>query len=226
MSSLGRLILIVSVLGFTAWSTQASAQTALRDRLTAATEAVENSCGDDIKKFCGSVSRGEGRVLLCMQAHDDQLSFRCQFALYRASRKLGNAVHRVERIADACWTDIQAKCGEAERIGQCVVEKRDTLSRACQRVVAAVQTAAGQVAANLRGMRVLSSDNRDVGQVVDVQRTPDGKVQSVRIEVGRFLGLGSKTIEVNANQIDQLADRIRLRLGGDQIRSLSDQQKP
>jgi sporulation protein YlmC with PRC-barrel domain len=130
----------------------------------------------------------------------------------------------VERIADACWTDIQAKCGEAERIGQCVVQKRETLSRACQRVVAAVQTAAGQLA-NLRGMRVLSSDSRDVGQVVDVQRTPDGKVQSVRIEVGRFLGLGSKTIEVNADQIEQLADRIRLRLGGDQIRSLSDQQK-
>jgi sporulation protein YlmC with PRC-barrel domain len=224
MASLGRLILIVSALGSVTWSSQVSAQTTVLDRLTAATEAVENSCGDDIKKFCGSVSRGEGRVLLCMQAHDDQLSFRCQFALYRASRKLGNAVHRVERIADACWTDIQAKCGEAERIGQCVVQKRETLSRACQRVVAAVQTAAGQLA-NLRGMRVLSSDSRDVGQVVDVQRTPDGKVQSVRIEVGRFLGLGSKTIEVNADQIEQLADRIRLRLGGDQIRSLSDQQK-
>jgi sporulation protein YlmC with PRC-barrel domain len=224
MASLGRLILIASALGAAAWSSQVSAQTTVRDRLTAATEAVENSCSDDIKKFCGSVTRGEARVLLCMQAHDDQLSFRCQFALYRASRKLGNAIHRVERIADACWTDIQAKCGEAERIGQCVVQKRETLSRACQRVVAAVQTAAGQLA-NLRGMRVLSSDSRDVGQVVDVQRTPDGKVQSVRIEVGRFLGLGSKTIEVNADQIEQLADRIRLRLGGDQIRSLSDQQK-
>jgi sporulation protein YlmC with PRC-barrel domain len=224
MASLGKLILIVSALGSAAWSSQVSAQNTVRDRLTAATEAVENSCGEDIKKFCGSVSRGEGRILLCMQAHDDQLSFRCQFALYRASRKLGNAVHRVERIADACWTDIQAKCGEAERIGQCVVQKRETLSRACQRVVAAVQTAAGQLA-NLRGMRVLSSDNRDVGQVVDVQRTPDGKVQSVRIEVGRFLGLGSKTIQVNADQIEQLADRIRLRLGGDQIRSLSDQQR-
>jgi sporulation protein YlmC with PRC-barrel domain len=224
MASLGKLILIVSAVGSAAWSSQAFAQTTVRDRLAAATGAVENSCGDDIKKFCGSVTRGEGRVLLCMQAHDDQLSFRCQFALYRASRKLGNAVHRVERIADACWTDIQDKCGDAEEIGQCVVQKRDTLSRACQRVVAAVQTAAGQLA-NLRGMRVLSSDNRDVGQVVDVQRTPDGKVQSVRIEVGRFLGLGSKTIDVTADKIEQLADRIRLRLGGDQIRSLSDQQK-
>ena len=224
MSRLGRLILIASALGTAAWSTQVSAQTTIRDRLVAATEAVESSCGEDIKRFCGSVTRGEGRVLLCMQAHEDQLSFRCQFALYRASRKLGNAIHRVERIADACWNDIQAKCGDAERIGQCVVQKRETLSRPCQRVVAAVQTAAGQLA-NLRGMRVLSSDNRDIGQVVDVQRAADGKIQSIKIEVGRFLGLGSKTIEVNADTIEQLADRIRLRLGGEQIRSLSDQQK-
>ena len=224
MSSLRKSILIASALSCVAWSSQAFAQTTIRDRIAAATDTVENSCGEDIKKFCGSVTRGEGRVLLCMQAHDDQLSFRCQFALYRASRKLGNAIHRVERIADACWTDIQAKCGDAERIGQCVVQKRETLSRACQRVVAALQTAAGQLA-NLRGMRVFSSDNRDIGQVVDVKRGPDGKVQSIQIEAGRFLGLGSKTIEVNADTIEQLADRIRLRLGGEQVRSLSDQQK-
>jgi hypothetical protein len=222
MSRLQQLILIASALGCVAWSSQAFAQTPIRDRLEEATDAVQNSCGEDIKKFCGSVTPGEGRALLCMQAHEDQLSFRCQFALYRASRKLGNAIHRVERIADACWNDIQAKCGDAERIGQCIVQKRETLSRPCQRVVAALQTAAGQLA-NLRGMRVFSSDNRDIGQVVEAKRGPDGKVQSIQIEAGRFLGLGSKTIEVNANQIEQLADRIRLRLGGEQVRSLSDQ---
>ena len=177
-----------------------------------------------MKKFCGTVTRGEGRVLQCMQAHDDQLSFRCQFSLYRASRKLGNALHRVERIADACWNDIQAKCGDAERIGACVVQKRETLSRPCQRVIAALQRTAGTLA-DVRGMRVYSSDNRDVGKVVDVKRGADGKVQSMQIEVGRFLGLGSKTIEVNADTIEQLADRIRLRIGGEQVRSLSEGQK-
>jgi hypothetical protein len=48
---------------------------------------------------------------------------------------------------------------------------------------------------------------------------------SVRIEVGRFLGLGSKRFEVNADKIEPLADRIRLRLDGEQIRSRSNQQK-
>src|SRR5215468_8697837 len=87
----------------------ASAESNLRERLAAAVETVEGACASDIKNFCGNVTRGEGRLVLCMQAHDDQLSYRCQFALYRVSRKLEGALARVDRIADACWTDIQEK---------------------------------------------------------------------------------------------------------------------
>src|SRR5688572_30431627 len=100
------------------------AQANIRDRVAAAGEAVERSCGDDIKAYCGKVTSGEGGLLLCMQAHEDQLSRRCQFALYRASRRLGNVLHRVERTADACWSDIEAKCNDAEKIGHCIVQKR------------------------------------------------------------------------------------------------------
>src|SRR5262245_27904663 len=75
-----------------------SAQSALRDRVASAIETVEGACAADINKFCGNVTRGEGRGLLCMQAHDDQLSYRCQFGLYRASRNLNRALSRVERI--------------------------------------------------------------------------------------------------------------------------------
>ena len=78
--------------------TDASAQANLRERVGAAVEAVEGACAADIAKFCGNVTRGEGRVLQCMQAFDDQLSRRCQFSLYRASRNLDHALDRVERI--------------------------------------------------------------------------------------------------------------------------------
>jgi hypothetical protein len=57
-----------------------------------------------------------------MQAYDDQLSYRCQFALYRVSRNLEAALNRVDRIAEACWNDIQEKCGDADKIEQCVME--------------------------------------------------------------------------------------------------------
>jgi PRC-barrel domain/Cysteine rich repeat len=202
----------------------AFAQTNLRDRVAAAIEAVEKTCGDDINAFCSKVTHGEGRLILCMQAHEDQLSRRCQFALYRASRHLENALHRVERLADACWNDIEAQCGDADRIGQCVVQKRASLSRSCQTVVGALQQAV-QGLASLRGMSVSSSDDKSIGRVVDIKRGADGKVQSIQVDVGQFLGLGSRVVDINADTFEQLAERIRLRIVGDQVRSLPEVQK-
>src|SRR3974377_2115578 len=91
-----------------------SAQPNIRERLAAAVETVEGACASDLKNFCGNVSRSEGRLVLCMQAFDDQLSKRCQFPLYRVSRNIEAALTRVDRIAEACWNDIQEKCGDAD----------------------------------------------------------------------------------------------------------------
>ena len=118
-----------------------SAQSDIRERVTAAVQAVQGACAADAAKFCGNVTQGEGRLLVCMHAFDDQLSRSCQFALYRASRNLDRVLNRVERIADACWTDIEAQCGNADRIGQCVMEKASSLSPACQTVVAGIRQA-------------------------------------------------------------------------------------
>jgi len=176
-------------------------------------------CSGDVEKYCDKVTRGEGRLLLCMQAHEDQLSRRCQFAVYRVSRNLERAVNRVERISEACWTDIEAHCADADRIGQCVVQKKASLSQACQTVVGSLQQAL-QGLTSLMGMPVYSSDEKDLGQVVDVARGPDGKIQSIQVEVGRFLGLGNRVVAINADALEQLADRVRLRMEGDQIRTL------
>jgi hypothetical protein len=116
-----------------------SAQSDIKDRVAAAIKSLKDACGDDISKFCGNVTPGEGRVLVCMQAYDDQLSRSCQLSLFRASRNLDRAVDRVERLADACWTDIEAQCGNADRIGQCVMEKSGSLSPSCQTVVTALK---------------------------------------------------------------------------------------
>ncbi len=196
-----------------------SAQSNLRDRVAGAIEAVQGACASDISNFCGSVTRGEGRVLLCMQAHEDQLSRRCQFALYRASRGLDRAINRVERIADACMADIEAQCGDAERIGQCLVQKAGSLSQSCQMVLAGLRQAV-QGLVTLRGVPVYSADDKNVGQVVEVTRGPDGKVESIQVAVGRWLGIGDRVVTITANDFDQLADRIRLRLAGEEVRAM------
>ena len=155
-------------------------QSNLRERIAAAVEMIEGACATDVRNFCGNVTRGEGRLVLCMQAYDDQLSKRCQFALYRVSRNLGSVLSRVDRIADACWNDIQEKCGDADKIGQCVMEKRTSLSQPCQTVINDLQQAYQGLAA-LRGLPVHSSDDKELGQVVEVNKSPDGKIQSIQL---------------------------------------------
>ena len=201
-------------------------QSNLRDRIAAAVEMVEGACAPDVRKFCGNVTRGEGRLVVCMQAYDDQLSKRCQFALYRVSRNLGSVVGRVDRIAEACWNDIQDKCGDADKIGQCVMEKRASLSQPCQTVVNDLQQAYQGLAA-LRGLPVQSSDGKELGQVVEVNKGPDGKIQSIQLELDRWLGLGSKAVTITADKFEQLVDRVKLRLRGEDVQSMPDAtQKP
>src|SRR3569832_975075 len=42
---------------------------------------LENACGEDIKKYCGTVTPGNGRVVYCMQAHEDKISTKCGYNL-------------------------------------------------------------------------------------------------------------------------------------------------
>src|SRR5262245_19471920 len=222
MSTTRRAISIAAaLLAMSSLPSSSSAQSNLDDRASAAVESIRGACAADIDKFCGNVSPGEGRVLLCMQAHDDQLAFRCQFALYRASRHLGRALNRVERIADACWSDIEAHCANAQSTGvaKCVLDQGRSLSRACEKAVAGLRRGL-QGLASLRGMPAYSADGRDLGTVVDVVRGSDGEVQSINVEVGGFLGIGSRVVAVDRQAFQQLADRIRLRINADDVRSL------
>ena len=203
---------------------QASAQSNLRERLAAAVETVEGACAADISNFCGKVTRGEGRLVSCMQAHDDQLSRGCQVAIYRVSRNLEGALNRVERIADACSNDIEKHCGDAEKIGQCVVEKRASMSQGCQTVVGTLRKAVQGLAA-LRGLPVHSSDNSDVGQVVEVAKGPDGTIQSIQVEIGRSLGISPKVVTINADKFEQLADRVKLQIGREDVQRLPEATK-
>lgn len=217
-------IIAASLLALVWVPSRGLAQSDPKDRVQAAVDAMETTCRADIARFCGSVTRGEGRVLLCLQAFDDQLSRRCQFGLYRASRNLGRSLDRVERIADACWSEIEANCANADRIGQCLMEKSASLSPTCLSVVEGVRQTLHDLPA-LRGLPVYSADNEEVGRVVEVVRYADGKVQSLQIDIGRFLGVGGRTISIDTNAFEQLADKIKLRLNGEAVRSAPDANK-
>ena len=52
----------------------AQAQSPLETRLSEATRKIEAACSEDLKKYCSTVTPGEGRLLLCIEAHEDKIS--------------------------------------------------------------------------------------------------------------------------------------------------------
>jgi sporulation protein YlmC with PRC-barrel domain len=84
---------------------------------------------------------------------------------------------------------------------------------------------AGQRLSHLKGLTVFSSEGKDVGQVVEAVRGPDGKIQSVQIQIGRLLGIGDKVVAIDAGNLQEIGDRIRLKLNADQVRSQPEAKK-
>ncbi len=214
-------------------------QSQLRDRLDSAIARVENACSNDIEEYCGTVTPGGGRIALCMRAHADLLSRRCRFTLFRVGR---NIRQDVANLADDCMNGIKSQCSNTSNIGECAEQKSASISPACHTVVAALRHAGqrmseslaeagqrssegGQRTAALQGTSVFTSDGQNLGRVVEVQRNPDGKIQSVQIQIGRFLGIGDKVVTIGADQLQQLGDRIKLRMDANQVRSLPEAKK-
>ena len=114
----------------------------LEARVDAAVKKLQAACANDVKSYCGQVSPGEGRLVLCMMAHEDKVSNQCEFALFEASRNLERALDKVEMAADACWSDIEKNCaGTAiggKRIIQCLTEKKASLQQSCQAVLSKI----------------------------------------------------------------------------------------
>jgi Golgi apparatus protein 1 len=112
----------------------------MRARTAGAIQQLRGACAEELRNFCGTVSPGEGRLLLCMQAHEDKLGRGCEMALLETSRSIGREVRRVERFAEACWNDIQVFCRTAAgSVTQCVVDNRSSLSPQCQAIIAATR---------------------------------------------------------------------------------------
>ena len=191
-----------------------------RSRMAGAIATVAGACADDIDDFCGRVTPGAGRLAMCMRAHEDQFSRGCQVALDRVSSTLQRSV---ARIIEMCWNEVRALCGDTDRVGQCVAQKKASLSQPCETIV----TILGQKVQGLMaqvGMPVYSSDDKALGQVAQVVKGPDGKVQSIQVDIGRILGLGTTVVTITPDKFEHLAG-IKLRLSDAEIRSLPEAKK-
>jgi Golgi apparatus protein 1 len=209
----------------------------MRARIAGAVQQLSTACDDELRNFCSTVTPGEGRLLLCMQAHEDKISRQCELALLETSRSIGSAVRRVENFAQTCWQDIQTHCsGAAGSVAQCMVEKRASLSAPCQAMVTAglpgTSTGTGTqqsklppAQATMIGLPIYSADGAALGQVTGLKRRSDGSLEAIEAELGSPLGLGGTSVLISPGELRWRGDGVELQMMADQVRSILQGQK-
>ena len=132
-------IWILAAPAFLSLAGTATAQTVsenVHERLAAAAQKLQGECAADLSRFCSTVTPGEGRQFLCIMAHEDKISTKCDRAFYNASRNMGRVLMLIEQAADMCWPDIEKYCADIPegggRIAQCLASKKSSLDHDCQ----------------------------------------------------------------------------------------------
>jgi hypothetical protein len=145
LATLGVLPLL-AVLSAGSVSAQTSVGKTLLDKLTARVTKVESACAKDIKKYCRDVTPGEGRMIYCMQAHEDKISAKCVFELEDAATAIQTAAEALKGGVLACKAEINGVCGKIKpgegRIATCLLENKSTASAGCAEAIAKVQSLA------------------------------------------------------------------------------------
>ncbi len=190
-------------------------QNTLRSSVAEAIDRVMDACDDDIEEFCEGVTSGGGRIAMCMLAHEDQISRECRSALIRTSIQLRR---NIDRAAEGCLSEIQALCGSSGKIGACIEQKKGSLTTSCQAIVGGLVRRVSMLTAQ-SGMPVFSSDNKRLGQIIAVTRSPDGGIHSIQVDIGRNLGIGTKPVTITADKMNP-SPGLNVQLSESEVRAL------
>jgi hypothetical protein len=126
--------LAIALMAGTAFS-QSSVATTVQAKLAAAAAKLQSSCGDEIKNFCSTVTPGQGREVLCIEAHEDKLSPKCLFDMHAAAKNLQITADTMKEATAACRGDVATLCGKTPagqgRLLQCLMTNKASVSQAC-----------------------------------------------------------------------------------------------
>jgi hypothetical protein len=92
----------------------------------------ELPCAEEIAKYCKDVKPGGGRILDCLNGHQQDLSITC-------SRKLEESKQKLMEAQQACTGDMEKFCKDVQpgqgRILNCLREHAQELSPACSQII-------------------------------------------------------------------------------------------
>ena len=107
-------------------------------------EGLREACSRDVENFCSQVTRGEGRLVACFYAHNDQLSAPCDMAIVETGDKLAAAADKLRTAVAICARDIREHCSSVDagsgRIFRCLSDNKASLNEGCGKVVGRIQT--------------------------------------------------------------------------------------
>jgi Cysteine rich repeat len=130
------------VLSVTAYA-QNDTMGAVLEKLTARVQGLENSCGEDIKKFCSTVTPGGGRIVYCMEAYEDKISPKCAYELDEVEVDLQTTSDQLKEAVRACQSDITKLCGQTApgqgRIAACLAANKASVTQICVEAVEKLQ---------------------------------------------------------------------------------------
>ena len=147
LARLGLVPLLV-ILSVGSVSAQADLGKTILDKLTARIAKLENACANDIKKYCRAVTPGEGRMIYCMQAHENKISTKCAFELGEAATSVQSAADALKDAVIACKAEINGVCGKLVpgqgRIAACLLSNKSTASAGCADAIKKIESMAAQ----------------------------------------------------------------------------------
>jgi hypothetical protein len=147
LAGLGVLPLLI-VLSVGSASAQTNFGKTIVEKLTAKITKLENACASDIKKYCKDVTPGEGRMIYCMQAHEDKISPKCSYELGEAATSVQATADLLKDGVIACKAEITGVCGKIQpgqgRIAACLIANKSTASKDCVDAIQKVEALAAQ----------------------------------------------------------------------------------
>ena len=147
LARLGLLPMLVILLVGSA-SAQTEIGKTIVEKLAARIEKLEKSCAKDIKKYCRTVTPGEGRLLYCMQAHEDKISAKCVFELEESAMSVQITADALKDALFACKAEICGVCGKTlpgqGRFAACLLANKSTASTGCVEAIQKIEAMAAQ----------------------------------------------------------------------------------